>query len=285
MAENCFILFLSLFFFFFSGGGPPSPWLCLWSPRIVACTTLLCLAAALCCRPARLIGLTSELMCVLEPASADPALYPSACSVDAGEPENRIIHMCNAHCILRRCIIFMFKWFHLWVCHSFTLPQSAILFSFFHSVPCFSVYLSFLLPSFILLSLSHLLSAPPSVLLSLFISLFLPLCLCLCLLLPCPSFFPSVSFSPSPAVINRSPVGCWSVRNCRSDGFSQLLQAFPGSPHRTALCGPGFQTCRQNIQNMNRVLNGWTALMCAWFISLNRPTSEHISCNNKINHF
>lgn len=118
--------------------------------------------------------------------------------------------------------------------------------------------------------------------------------LCLCLLLRRPSFFfyspsalPSLRLflSPSPAVVvNRSLVGCWSVRNGRSDGFSQLSQAFPGSSHRTALCGPGAQTCRQNIQNMNRgVLNIWTALMCAWFMSPNRPTSEHISCNNKIN--
>ncbi len=122
-------------------------------------------------------------------------------------------------------------------------------FALFLPFLCLFVFLS----SFTSLALSHLLSAPLSLLLSLFISFFLPLSLCLCLLLPRPSFFLSVSFSPSPAVINRSLVGCWSVRNGRSDGFSQLLQAFPGSPHRTALCGPGFQTCRQNIQNMNRV--------------------------------
>lgn len=146
-----------------------------------------------------------------------------------------------------------------------------------------SIYLSFL--SFCLLY--HISFQP----LSLFLSVYLILSPYFSLFMspsPLPvffslSFFLSVSFSPSLAVINRSLVGCWSVRNGRSDGFSQLLQAFPGSPHHTALCGPGFQTCRQNIQNMNRVLNIWTALMCAWFILPISPTSEHILCRNKIN--
>ena len=101
-------------------------------------------------------------------------------------------------------------------------------------------------------TLSIYLAFLSSVFLSLFISLFLLLSLCSTLFSP-PSFFLSASFSPSLAVINRCLVGCWSVRNGRSDGFSQLLQAFLGSPHRSALCAPGSQTCRQNIQNMNRV--------------------------------
>lgn len=86
-------------------------------------------------------------------------------------------------------------------------------------------------------------------------------------------YFPPSSFSHSQAAINRSLVGCWSVRNGRSDGFSQLLQAFPGLPRCTALCGPGFQTWRQNIQDMNRVLNIWTALMWAWLILPSSPES------------
>lgn len=158
---------------------------------------------------------------------------------------------------------------------------------FCHPLPPFSlsIYLSFFFHSacFITSPFSSTVCTPFSVyfLLSPYFSLFMSLS-SLSVLFSL-SFFLSVSFSPSLAVINRSLVGCWSVRNGRSDGFSQLLQAFPGSPHRNAFCGPGFQTCRQNIQNMNSVLNIWTALMCAWFILLNRPTSEHISCNNKIN--
>lgn len=172
----------------------------------------------------------------------------------------------------------MFKWFYLWFYPS--RPSCSLPVSFLSLFPPFSsVYLSFFLLSFCFLC--HI--------------SFQPLCLCSFVYLfhsfslflfdvsfshAHPfflhlSFFLSDAVSSSPAVINRCLVGCWSVRNGRSNGCSQLLQAFPGSPHRTALCGPGFQTCRQNIQNMNTVLNIWTALMCARFISLNRPTSEH----------
>lgn len=166
---------------------------------------------------------------------------------------------------------------------SVILSQSAILFSprlFSITLSPLFLCLFIFLSSFILLSFSHLISAPLSSLLCIFISFFLPLSLWR-RLLPCPSFFLRLSFflsvaaSSSPAVINRCLVGCWSVRNGRSNGCSQLLQAFPGSPHRTALCGPGSQTCRQNIQNLNTVLNIQTALTCARFISLDRPTSEH----------
>lgn len=152
------------------------------------------------------------------------------------------------------------------------LSSSTVLLSvsFCPSCSLFSAYLSISL-SFCF-ALSHFLSTPhiPSV----FISFFLSFSLCLCLLLSCLSYFSLPgSFSHSQAAINRSLVGCWSVRNGRSDGFSQLLQAFPGLPHCTALCGPGFQTWRQNIQDMNRVLNIWTALMWAWLILPSSPES------------
>lgn len=119
--------------------------------------------------------------------------------------------------------------------------------------------------------------------------------LCLCLLLRRPSFFfyspsalPSLRLflSPSPAVVvNRSLVGCWSVRNGRSDGFSQLSQAFPVfiSPHCPLWSWRSDLQAKYTKHESGGVLNIWTALMCAWFMSPNRPTSEHISCNNKIN--
>lgn len=152
------------------------------------------------------------------------------------------------------------------------LSSSTVLLSvsFCPSYSLFSAYLSISL-SFCF-ALPHFLSTPhiPSVFISFFLS-FLSVSVSFSPVCPIPP--PPSCFSHSQAAINRSLVGCWSVRNGRSDGFSQLLQAFPGSPRCTALCGPGFQTWRQNIQDMNRVLNIWTALMWAWLILPNSPES------------
>lgn len=77
------------------------------------------------------------------------------------------------------------------------------------------------------------------------------------------SFSSSLSLSSSPATINHSPVGCWSVRNGRSDGFSQLLQA--SQVHLTAL--PSVVLAFRLADKIYRTwINIWAALMCAWFI-------------------
>lgn len=116
--------------------------------------------------------------------------------------------------------------------HCSLAPKSAI----YSPFPCLFIFLS----SFVLLSFftSHFSS---SVFAPLYIYFILSPTFSLMSILFSLTFPLSVSFSSSPAVINRCLVGCWSVRNGRSNGCSQLLQAFPGSPHCTALRGPGLK--------------------------------------------
>lgn len=120
----------------------------------------------------------------------------------------------------------------------------------------------------------------------------LPLCLCLLLRRPSffffslrPSFSPSLSLSFS--CRRRKSLSCWLLK-CEEWQIWWFLTAVAGlprfiSPHCPLWSWRSDLQAKYTKHESGGVLNIWTALMCAWFMSPNRPTSEHISCNNKIN--